>query len=377
MVLTFAEDFSSNILLDNELTGTPSSGLFWNRGVLPILTVKNMLDFLPRFDYSFSAWSSLVTYSKFETSRKMSDIVTYQSKIYQSLKDTNLNKVPGVDTTYWLETNIESLRIKSFIFAVTDNLISQLSLSRKLIENQYLYDTGTDVVALPNDYAGWVFEPKGSDYVKIRINQISLRATNTTPCNMYVINNGAVIKTIQLTPVNGALVFEDIDYVITGKGRFVFAIDSQSVQTNQGYNDPLKYTGFVCYPVTGTGTTPQSATYEFTNYGNGMNFNVSAYLDSSQFVTNNLIDLARILQLQMEMDFLQMVQLNPNSRVHGDGRDLMSDKNLLTYYATDMTGNTVARRYAAELKQVKDSINRTFDNFLKSPKRITIRRDTI
>lgn len=377
MNLTFAEDFSSSVVLDTELTGTPDSGLYLNRGVLPILTVDNLLAVLPNLNNTFKAWSSGGAYGIFSTTRSRNDIVVYNGKLYQSIADTNMNKNPASQTSYWMETNIESLRIKSWLWSVTDNLLAQLSLHRKLIENQYIYDVGETLITLPNDWSGWVFEPKGSDYVKIKINQISLQANTDQTVDLYVVNQGTVIETITLNPNNGKLEFENVNYTITGKGRFFFVFASQEVYSDNAFNDPLKYDGFVCYPVTGTGVIPPLATFTETSWGNGLNFNVSAYLDSSQYITNNLMHLGKVHQAQAEMDFINMVRFNANIRSNQNERILSMDKNLLTFHASDLSSNTVARKYQEELKLAKQSINKTFDRFLKSPKRLTITRDSI
>lgn len=374
MILTFAEDFTSAVNLDKELTGTPDSGLYWNRGVLPLVTVKNLLDFLPILNFTFNSWESDTSYVKFEDSKNKKDIVTFDGKVYQSILD-GIAKQPDENADYWLETNEESLRLKSFIWSVRENLLSALSLSRKLIENQYIYNVGEQLYTASEDYIAWVFEPKGSDYAKIRINQIAFQANTDQDVTMSVINQGEVVDTIVLSPNDGLLSFEDVDYTITGKGRFIFAVPAQEVYSSNAYNDPLKFDGFVCYPMVGSGDSPQEASYKETSWGNGLNFNISVYLDSGQYVNNNLVDLAKMLQLQFEMDSLLMMQLNSNSRVHGDSRDI--DRNLLTYHTSDLMGNTVARRYNSELKSAKEAINMTFDRFLKSRKKIKVRRGTI
>jgi len=76
MNLTFAEDFTSTEVLDAQLIATPDSGLYWNRGVHPVLTVSNLLAFLPNVTFTFTAWSNSATYGVFETSRKRTDVVT-------------------------------------------------------------------------------------------------------------------------------------------------------------------------------------------------------------------------------------------------------------------------------------------------------------
>ena len=98
MILTFAEDFSSTVSLDSELLGTPESGLYWNRGVHPVLTANNLLAMLPVTEFTFSVWDNGVTYNEFETSRKRSDVVTKDSVIYLSLTDSNTGNDPDGDS---------------------------------------------------------------------------------------------------------------------------------------------------------------------------------------------------------------------------------------------------------------------------------------
>jgi hypothetical protein len=353
MVLTFAEDFSSGSQLDSGLIGTPDSGLYWNRGVHPILTVDNLLSFLPIVDITPADYVAGTTYTKFEDSRKRSDVVTYSGAIYLSLVDSNTGNQPDSNPTQWQETNIESLRVRSFLWTITDNWLSALSLNRKLIENQYIYNVGEDDQTLPNDFAGWVFEPKGSDYVNIRINQIALQANTATPQSLYVINQGQLVTTLTLNPnADGQLIFEDVDYTITGKGRFTFAIDSQSVKTQNVFNDPLRYDGFVCYPVTGTGASAQAAVYDIAANSNGMNFNISAYLDSSQYVTNNKVDFASFLKCQLEYDFIRMILHNSNNRSNTEQR-IQNDKlntQLLATESLNIEMETVAKKYKEGVK---------------------------
>lgn len=364
MILTFAEDFSSDVTLDSELLGTSSSGLYFNRGTHPIVTVNNVLSLLPSLTTTFAAYNAGTTYSKFETSRKKVDIVSYESKIYQSIADANLNNLP-TDTDYWLETNLESLKIKSFAYGAKDNLISAISLNRKLIENQYIYNLGETEVTLEGDYSGWVFEPKGSDYVKIRINQIAIQAMTTDPISLYVVNQGVLIDTLTLTPLNGVLSFENVGYTISGKGAFTFAFESQAVKSDSPINDPLKYNGFVCYPVKGTGDSAAASTYERTYLGNGLNFNVTAYLDSDTYIENNFIDLAKLYQSQFTLDFMRVVISNANTESNSVQRILGDwDKRVLANEINNLKDNTIARQYQHQLTNAKAAINKTFDNFI-------------
>jgi len=376
--LTFAEDFSNITLLDSGLIGVPESGINWNRGVHPIVTVDNLLSFLPITDITFTDYSSLVTYGNYELTGLKSDIVSSDDNLYISKVAGNLGN-PVSDTTYWQLTNIESIRIRNFISNSKQNMFSAMSISRKLIENQYIYNVGEDLVTLSGNYSGWVFEPKNSDYVKIRINQMSLQANTSNPVNIYVINQERLITTLVLNPADGVLEFEDVGYVITGKGQFKFVFESQEVKSGSVFNDVLKYSGFVCYPITGDGSTAASASYVNSNVSNGLNFNVTAYLDSTQYITNNLIDFSKLLQLQFSMDVLQLMQHNSNSRSTREQRMLTDEQNanLLAIQTLNLDSHTVAKMYLSELKNAKNAINRTFDKFLQAPTNFKVKVSVI
>jgi len=377
--LAFAEDFTSSIQLDSELLGTPDSGLYWNRGVHPLVNIDNLLSILPSLTQTFAAYSALVTYSKFETSRKKSNIVTYSGKIYQSIVDTNLAHQPDTSPLFWLETNLDSLKIKSFIWSVQDNVTSALALNRKLIENQFICNLGSNLTTLSNNWSGWAFEPKGSDYVKIRINQIALQSNTDQPVNLYIINQGILKETLVLNPNNGFLEFENVGYTISGKGRFLFVFESQEVLADGAFSDPLKYEGFICYPVNGIGAVAKDAVYSETSNSNGLNFNVSVFLDSSLYVENNSIDFAKFYQAQFELDFMKMSSTNANAQSNREQRNMNSERTL-SLVATESLNNelnTVARNYMEQKKAAIESVNKTFDKFLQTPKGWNVTRRTI
>lgn len=377
--LAFAEDFTSSVQLDSELMGTPDSGLFWNRGVHPIVTIDNLVSILPSLTQTFAAYAAGTTYSKFSTTRKKSNIVTYESKIYQSVADSNVGHTPDTSPLFWLETNLDSLKVKSFIWSVEDNVTSALALNRKLIENQFIYNLGSNLTTLSNDWSGWAFEPKGSDYVKIRINQMSLQANTTDPVNVYVINQGVLKSTIVLNPNNGTLEFEEVGYTISGKGRFLFVFESQEVKSDGAFNDPLKYDGFICYPVNGIGATAATAEYSEVSNSNGLNFNVSSFLDSSLYLQNNSVDFAKFYQAQFELDFMKMASTNSNAESNREQRNLNNERTL-SLIATESLNNelnTVARNYMTQKEAAIESVNKTFDRFLQTPKGWNVTRKTL
>lgn len=362
MILGIAEDFTSNVTLDSELTAIPDNGLYLNTGVHPSVTVNNLLSFLPILNLTIDDWSSTKSYGIYEDSRNKSDLVLVSGIIYQSLK-AGSGQMPSTSPTYWLPTNIESLRLKSFINKIQDKVYADLRLTKRLVNNQYLYEVGEQTVQLPNNYCGWIFEPKGSDYLSFRINEIMLQKASAIPVNLYVINQGVLIDTLQITPKNGIVSFDKLDYKFSGKGRWIFAIDSTDVITNSGYLDALKYDGFIVYTCVGLGSSPESAIYDFSSIGNGLGFNISVILDSSVYLENNITDFGSYVRSTFELMTMQMFLANSNNRSNSTERIQMNE-NLLIQETRDLINNSSVSRYMRELKYAKKQLQQTFDTQL-------------
>lgn len=363
MELGIVEDFTSNVQLDSELTLKSKTGIILNSGVHPSITLDNLLQFLPVPDLEFEDYNSEVTYQSYSKTRFRKNIVSFQGKLYQCLSDISINVDPSNSAT-WMETNKESLILKSFIDRVKDKVISDLKLSRRLINSQYLYEFGKHEIMLPHDYSAWVFEAKGSDYVQITLNEISLQALTNDPVNLYVINGKELVDTLVIHPKNGNLSFEKLNYTFSGPGKWIFAINSQKVLTNSGWLDEMKYDGFVCYTASGIGLTPQSSNWNyFNNSGNGLGFNVSVTLESDSYLEYNLINLTSFIKASFELMAFQMFLNNSNNR---SNRNVQLDKENLIFETKDLQHNTIAKRYYSELKEARKTIQKTFDTQLGS-----------
>lgn len=367
MILTIAEDFTDTVTLDSELTSLPDSGMYLNSGVHPSITVNNLLQFLPNVDFTFGDFAAGTTYGKYNETRKVTDIVTDVGIIYQSLTADNLGNTPASSPTNWLETDIDSLRIKSFALRSQDNALRKINLTRRLVDSQFLYNVAElaenpTTTLLPNDFAAWVFEAKGSDYVKFRVNQIAFQATTDVPQDLFVINQGVLITTLTLNPnAAGRLVFEDIGFEFSGKGKFYFVVDSQNVLTNGSAIDPLKYDGFVAYTANGIGATAESANYSFQTTNNGLNFNITTFFDSTLYTDNNLQEFGNYLQAAWELDVMNMFLSNSHNRSNKDERMQTIDRPLLLAETHQLDSGTVLRRFEKEKKQAVYQLEKTLD----------------
>jgi len=380
-VLTFATDFTSSVKLDNQLTGVPDSGFYWNRGVHPLVTVNNLLQYLPFFEGSFNAWEVGTTYGKYETTKSEDDIVDVGGVLYQSLTDSNIGNDPTSSPANWLGTNIESLVIKGFIDQVLVNMYSNLGLQKKLIEKQQYYNIGENTVDLTGlgDFIGWAFEARGSDYITINIDGINLQADDATPVNLYVVNQGQLLETIPITPKNGVMDFDPISISFDGFGRLLLLIDSREVITDNPYVDPLRFDSFVAVPIIGKGTAPEDAEISDNFNGNGLNFQISTRKNPQRYIEDNLINVANLLQVQFAIDFLQVMLNNPNSRSNRAQR-ITSDqinRSELMIELKNLEGLTVAKKYNQLLKETKRSIDRSQDTQIKPEKRYVMRGGTL
>lgn len=367
MVLGIAEDYSLNedVYLDSELTDVPQSGVYANSGIHPSITLANLLAFLPKSDIVPATWNYTKDYKVYSSLRSKDALCTKTNIMYQSLKTPNINQNPATETAYWLKTSEQSLKLKSFISKVKDKVYNDLRLTKRLLNNQFIYEVGENVHTLPNDYCGWVFEPKGSDYVTIRINQASIQKSGTTPINLYVVNQGSLVDTLVLTPNNGKVAWNELAYTFKGNGKWHFLIDSTDVISNNGYIDSLQYDGFVCYTCVGIGNAPETATYSYGNTGNGLGFNVSVYLDSTDYIENNVVEFAPLVQATFEYMAFQMMASNSHN-VSELAQRIQQDSQMLKVetFDTNPNVNSSINRYKKALREAKDVINKTFDTQL-------------
>lgn len=363
MILGIKEDFSSNVTLDSKLKSIPDSGIYLNSGVHPSITVENLLAFLPNITFTISAWDSGTTYGVFSETSNKTDLVSLNNKIYESIKAGSNQNPEAADSEYWLETNMESLKIKSLIDKVKEKVYSDLSLKKRLVSNEYLYHEGSQTHTLTDDYAAWIFEPRGSDYVSIVLNEISLQKSGTTPVSVYVVNQDKLVTTLTVTPDEGRIKFQDINYTLSGKGRHIIAIDSTEVISDNATIDPLVYDGFVAYTGVGVGTSPEGATYTNSTIGNGLGFNVTAYFDGAKYISNNLDYFGEFVRAVFELITFQMFLHNSNNTSSRTQRRVM-DEELLLAELKNTQMDSVISRYYRQLKKAKARLDKAYDTQL-------------
>lgn len=362
MVLGISEDYTSQIVLDSQLRELPASGLFLNSGVHPSITTANLLKFLPTINITFAAWNVATAYGVYESTRNYSDIVLDGGKIFQCIK-ANTGDATSVATS-WLETNIESLRIKNLLYNVEQRVYSDLNLNKQLVENQYLYEDGDSTFTLPEDYSAWVLQAKNSDYISFRINQISVQRNGTTPVNIYLINQGILIKTITVAPANGSISFVDVNEILIGKGKWLIAVDSGvEVYSGNTVIDSLSFDGFTAHLETGIGNAPETAKYSKTAKGNGIGMNITVSFSGKQYIDNNVNELAYLIRSTFEYFVFQMFLHNSNNVSSRESR-IQMNSDLLMAELKNLDIDSVVSRYHKNKSKATRAIKKSFDAFL-------------
>ena len=359
MKVGLVSDFTSSVVLDDQLMSASSSGVVLNSGVHSLITIKNLLSELPKFDYTLSNYDSLKEYSSFLESRLVGDLVEENGVIYQSIKSPNTGNAL-TDDEFWLQTNKDSIRLKIMINRVKDRVYNELGLVEKLVSNHYLYSEGDHTNDLEGDYSAWVFQAKGSEYLDFRINEIAVQANTTGNVNVYVVHQKELIQTLSVPVDNGKLLFNEVNYSFSGKGEFTFAIDSQSVNASYDYVDPYNYEGFTAYPATGTGATPDSSEYVSSASHNGMGFNITALFDPKKYIDNNSNEFARFVRQAFEYEFFEMVLHNTGNRRSGTERMIMEPQFIKAQLSVT-EGNTVAKRYKDAIKEAQRQLAKAYD----------------
>ena len=378
MLLGFVDDLTSNVTLDAQLLAVSDSGLIVNSGAHPSITIDNLLHFLPNIERTFTAYDSGTTYGKYEDSRLVSDIVVDNDIIYQSLTAENEDNTPSGDLTNWLPTNIESIRLKIYLKSVEDKILTDINLVRRHVDTQYLYniveqDSGIEASTPPNDYAAIILESKGSDYTEFTINQAALQATTATPQNLYVVNQGILVDTISLTTnLEGRLEFQRLtNRVYAGKGRWIFAFDSQPILTRNAYLDPLKYDGFVASTATGTGASPEDAVYNFAS-GSGLALDISVHFNPTAYVTSNLKNFGQFFKSAIQLVTFEMFQANPNNRSNREQRIQMTDGRLNAELVDAKNVASTLSKYLKAKEVAFDKIAKTDDRQIEEDDSLTI-----
>jgi hypothetical protein len=334
--LKFRPDNYTSVL-DSSLVGNSNSGKYYNSGVNPLITLRNVLAFMPlASEWVISAWSALATYSK-------GSLVTSNSKYYVSLINTNLNHAV-TSTAHWLETTLESVWIKNKLYGLFETVLSKSILANKLFDHVKLYNItdNSDLIVNAGKYVGFEIRPTSSEHLKIIINRIAGQFSEDENPTLYLYNQNTLVTSFEITTIAKQFQFTDItDVSISGEGRW-FLFYNQDDLTGQAYNWPLhstKYVDILPFEVPNTTTDFVNTvnSYGINSYGLGIDFSVFA--DLTPFILTNAQMFAECIHLQWQYDVFEMFLMNPDVKINMNQRNIDRDQ-VRELLLVDLKGET-------------------------------------
>lgn len=309
--------------LDSDLLGVSDSGKYYNSGVNPLITLRNIEALMPiSTDMSVAAYSASVTYG-------IDDCATSGGIYYRSKVANNLNHAVNL-TEYWAVTTLMSIWIRNKLNGVFDTVLSKAMLSNKLFEHIRLYQNATnnDLIANAGNFVGYEIRPKNSEHLRIILNRIATQFSESqSSLDVYLYKQNTLMSTISLsTLVAGEIVFTNItDQEITGEGRW-FLFYNQDDLTGEAYNwnvyDENGFVDILPFEIINTTTDfiNDVSAYTYNSYGLGID--ASVYGNLTNFIIDNKHAFAESIHLQWQADILELFLLNPDFQANSSQRNI-------------------------------------------------------
>lgn len=342
----------SDIVLSDNLTQT-ESGMYFQQ-IHPLLTLDNLRSIAPDFqNYNWQVHDNNKTY-------KSGEVVRVDDSLYKALQNVPA-KTDISDTDYWTKTNPFSEwledKTKASIVKLVNKFISMKladKASKSLIENKILFDgTGrlTNKIENHNKLVGFEIDTVRSKGVTVKIEKIGLQMTEPGSYTLYIFHSSnpepIYTLTFEKTKANNLEWFKPKDNILlpyesanTDAGGSWYLVYKQSELPENAqaiYKDRDWSTGpckacsrseFLAYQAWSRYIEihpfyisedeefdPEMMNFTYDkNYG--INLEVSAYCDLTDFIINQRAIFQDVLSKQVAIDFLREFAYNPNVRTN-------------------------------------------------------------
>lgn len=342
----------SNITLSDNLTQT-ESGMYFQQ-IHPLLTLDNLQSIAPDFqNYNWQVYDTNKAY-------KSGEVVRIEDSLYKALQNVPI-KTNISDADYWIETNpfsewLEDKTKASIVKLVNKFINMKLAdkASKSLIENKTLFDgTGrlTNKIENRNRLAGFEIDTVRSKGVTVKIDKIGLQMTEPGSYTLYIFHSSnpepIYTLTFEKTKANSLEWFKPKDDILlpyesvnTDAGGSWYLVYKQSELPENAqaiYKDRDWSTGpckacsrseFLAYQIWSKYIEvhpfyisedeefdPEAMNFTYDkNYG--INLEVSAYCDLTDFIIKQRVMFQDVLAKQVAIDFLREFAYNPNVRTN-------------------------------------------------------------
>ena len=342
----------SNITLSDNLTQT-ESGMYFQQ-IHPLLTLDNLQSIAPDFqNYNWQVYDTNKAY-------KSGEVVQIEDSLYKAIQDVPV-KISISDTSYWTKTNpfsewLEDKTKASIVKLVNKFINMKLAdkASKSLIENKTLFDgTGrlTNKIENRNRLVGFEIDTVRSKGVTVKIDKIGLQMTEPGSYTLYIFHSSnpepIYTLTFEKTKANSLEWFKPKDDILlpyesvnTDAGGSWYLVYKQSELPENAqaiYKDRDWSTGpckacsrseFLAYQAWSKYIEvhpfyisedeefdPEAMNFTYDkNYG--INLEVSAYCDLTDFIIKQRAMFQDVLSKQVAIDFLREFAYNPNVRTN-------------------------------------------------------------
>lgn len=342
----------SDIVLSDNLTQT-ESGMYFQQ-IHPLLTLDNLRSIAPDFqNYNWQVYDANKTY-------KSGEVVRVDDSLYKALQNVPA-ETDISDTDYWVKTNpfsewLEDKTRASIVKLVNKFISMKLAdkASKSLIENKILFDgTGrlTNKIENRNKLVGFEIDTVRSKGVTVKIDKIGLQMTEPGSYTLYIFHSSnpepIYTLTFEKTKANSLEWFKPKDNILlpyesanTDAGGSWYLVYKQSELPENAqaiYKDRDWSTGpckacsrseFLAYQAWSRYIEvhpfyisedeefdPEMMNFTYDkNYG--INLEVSAYCDLTDFIINQRAIFQDVLSKQVAIDFLREFAYNPNVRTN-------------------------------------------------------------
>lgn len=342
----------SNITLSDNLTQT-ESGMYFQQ-IHPLLTLDNLQSIAPDFqNYNWQVYDTNKVY-------KSGEVVRIEDSLYKALQNVPIETSIS-DADYWVETNpfsewLEDKTKASIVKLVNKFINMKLAdkASKSLIENKTLFDgTGrlTNKIENRNRLVGFEIDTVRSKGVTVKIDKIGLQMTEPGSYTIYIFHSSnpepIYTLTFEKTKANSLEWFKPKDDILlpyesvnTDAGGSWYLVYKQSELPENAqaiYKDRDWSTGpckacsrseFLAYQAWSKYIEvhpfyisedeefdPEAMNFTYDkNYG--INLEVSAYCDLTDFIIKQRAMFQDVLSKQVAIDFLREFAYNPNVRTN-------------------------------------------------------------
>lgn len=342
----------SNITLSDNLTKT-ESGMYFQQ-IHPLITLDNLQSIAPDFqNYNWQVYDTNKAY-------KSGEVVRIEDSLYKALQNVPI-KTSISDADYWIETNpfsewLEDKTKASIVKLVNKFINMKLAdkASKSLIENKTLFDgTGrlTNKIENRNRLVGFEIDTVRSKGVTVKIDKIGLQMTEPGSYTIYIFHSSNPEPIYTLTfektkanslewfkPKDGILLpYESVNTDAGGSWYLVYKQSELPENAQAIYKDRDWSTGpckacsrseFLAYQAWSKYIEvhpfyisedeefdPEAMNFTYDkNYG--INLEVSAYCDLTDFIIKQRAMFQDVLSKQVAIDFLREFAYNPNVRTN-------------------------------------------------------------